>query len=75
MNIASAIWRYLEAIGHARAQRELRQLAASWALTHPALAQQIRQASLRKPETSSTQATPPTRPQPQPSTLALLQRP
>lgn len=50
MTIASFIWRQLEAVGHARAQHELRHLAERWALTHPALAQQIREASLREPE-------------------------
>lgn len=75
MNIASAIWRYLESIGHARAQRELRQLAATWELTHPALAQQMRQASLRKLEDRSTDALPASSAQPTSNTLALLQRP
>jgi hypothetical protein len=74
MTIASFIWRQLEAVGHARAQHELRHLADRWALTHPALAQQIREASLREPEPDAS-TNPPTagtaRPAP---TSTLLQR-
>ncbi len=43
--VGTAIWRYLEDVGHARAQRELRLLSARWAVTDPEMAGQIRAAS------------------------------
>jgi len=42
--IGSAIWRSLEAVGRARAQRELRMLAARYETTQPELAKQLRAA-------------------------------
>jgi hypothetical protein len=73
MSIASTLWRQLEAIGHARAQHELHRLASRWELTHPALAQQMRQASLRRPEDGAGSLPPGAAAQPT-SGLALLQR-
>lgn len=43
--LASGLWRELEAIGRARARRNLRALAANCALTDPARAQLLRDAS------------------------------
>lgn len=41
-----AVWSTLEAVGEARAQRELLRLAASYQRTNPRLARQLRQAAL-----------------------------
>lgn len=41
----SAIWRYLEDVGQARANREVRLLAANWASTDPEMASQLGAAS------------------------------
>jgi hypothetical protein len=42
---ALAIWRGLEAYGSVRAQHELRALNDRWAVSDPALAQQLREAN------------------------------
>ena len=55
--LGRALWDTLESVGHRRAQRVLRELASNYALSNPALAAQLREASRFDPQSTTKEFT------------------